>query len=285
MVVKPIKLLFILFIFFHLYQCKWLNSDNDLWVVKYKDYELSKQEIKNLVPHGMSAADSTELVDTYIENWLKDKILLDKTDEILSEEQKLEIDRKLEVYKNDLLRDVLENQWLGDVATDSISENEIDAYYQENLRSFILNKDVASVKYISVPADSIDRIKKLFKSNKPEDILELNEIAKTLDYPHQLDNNYWIDFDVFKKTTPLPPISDNKGFLARTKDLNVNDHGNIFLLHIENYALKSDNAPLPYVKETIKNLLINKRKLNLLSQKKNQLYDEALQNNEIKRNE
>ena len=59
----------------------------------------------------------------------------------------------------------------------------------------------------------------------------------------------------------------------------------VTLLRIINLKRKGSEAPYDFVKPTIKNLLLNKRKLNLLSDLQKELYKEAINNNQIKINE
>ena len=63
----------------------------------------------------------------------------------------------------------------------------------------------------------------------------------------------------------------------------IKNNNKIFLLKIIDYAEKGEAAPLSYSKKALKSILLNKRKLNLLSQKKEDLYQKAIYENEIQR--
>ena len=48
------------------------------------------------------------------------------------------------------------------------------------------------------------------------------------------------------------------------------------------YKLKNEQAPLEYVKENIKNLILNRRKIEFLKQIENNVYSEGIRKNNFK---
>jgi hypothetical protein len=73
-----------------------------------------------------------------------------------------------------------------------------------------------------------------------------------------------------------------KTFWKKNKHINVSDSTFTYLLKIENYQTKNTISPLSLEKNKIKHIIINKRKLLLIKNMENELYNDALQKNKIK---
>jgi hypothetical protein len=54
-----------------------------------------------------------------------------------------------------------------------------------------------------------------------------------------------------------------------------------YLVSFDEYKVKGSNAPLNYVRNDIINLILNKRKLDYISQVHNNIYNEALENEDF----
>ncbi len=260
----------------------WSDSPENV-VASYKDQNLTTQEIKAILPENVSIDDSIKLTKKYTEDWLKDKVFFEQVKDSLNESQVLAIEEKVEKYREDLILRSVEEILYKKLEEDSIKNTEIENYYDENKSSFVSNEDWVEYKYLRIPKDSVEVYRSMFNSELPEKQKELENRVNTYDYAHQLQDNVWGKFETLKNTAPFPSISNNKEFLQRTKNITLYDGNNVYLVKLLNFRAKGENLPLPVVKGTIKNVLVNKRKLNLLSQYKNELYENALQNGDIEK--
>ena len=59
------------------------------------------------------------------------------------------------------------------------------------------------------------------------------------------------------------------------------DSVNIYLIKITDFKTNESVSPLDFVKDNIKNLIINKRKLALIEQMQKSAFDQALKNNDF----
>jgi hypothetical protein len=90
---------------------------------------------------------------------------------------------------------------------------------------------------------------------------------------------------VLSAQNPQLNENDNLNQLINRRRIKMTNDSAVTFIRILNLKPKGNQAPFDFVKPTIKNLLLNKRKLNLLSDLQNQLYKDAINNNEIKINE
>ena len=77
-------------------------------------------------------------------------------------------------------------------------------------------------------------------------------------------------------------IVDEEEFL-KNNSYSVNEKDNlIYFIYINDYMIKNDLSPIEVVFDKIKDVILNKRKVKYLEDLENKIYNNALNNNEIK---
>ena len=69
--------------------------------------------------------------------------------------------------------------------------------------------------------------------------------------------------------------------LKNVKTIELEDSLSFYFVYIKDYKLKNDVSPLSFETHNIKNIIINKRKLNLITKVSSDLYQEANINKDI----
>lgn len=249
------------------------------WVAKYKDNILTKNDIQAVIPKGLSKDDSLQFVNQHIEKWAKDKIVLSEVADLLSQEEINSIEAQAAAYKEDLFESAIEDKFMLGFSNE-VAEEEMKTYYEQYPDTFILKNDVLSYRLFKVPEDSANLYKKLLKS---EDYEDLKTRLKINDYYYDFTPHNWIELDKLLKTDILPEKIKNQNLMIKNQIFSTTDNGQSFVFQIDEVAKKGSPAPYSYIKPTIKSVVLNKRKLNLLSEKKHKLYEKALENDEIKK--
>lgn len=275
---RKLTLVFVLF-FTVLNSCELFEQgNNEAWIAKYKNHYLAKVDLKSIYQEGLSEKDSIALANDFIENWLKDKILLEESENILSEEDLLNIEVKINQYKEDLIGAYIQDNLLGDKNINKISEEAIRSYYDEYKNNFPLKNTVVDYKYIVVPKEESSEIKKLFRAS---DFDSISKIAKKNNYIYDIQPVNWIELS---KLNRFPDTNEIKTYLLRKGQiLSTEKNNKTSIVYIADYKKSKDISPYNYIKPQLKKIILNKRKLNLLSKLKNDLYEKAVVNEEIKR--
>ncbi|MFA5620579.1 MAG: hypothetical protein WDA08_09760 [Weeksellaceae bacterium] len=251
-------------------------------VVQYKRHFLTDRDIKLILPKDVSKEDSAKLVEAYIEEWVKKKAIVDKAEENIDDLTLKEIENKITEYRQDLLINAYNNHLIERSLKDSIQESEILAYFEENKKSFPLNKDIVNYRAISVYKSDESRAEKLFNSGKDEDFLEAVKISEASRLQHQDQDSSWYSVESLVSQYPKLNESNLLSQLLNRRRLKFSSDSIVTMIRILKLKPKGSEAPYEFVKPTIKNLLVNKRKLNLLGNLQNELYKEAINRNEIK---
>jgi hypothetical protein len=253
-------------------------------IAKIHDQYLYLSDLQNVIPDDKSEEDSTLIAKNYINEWIKRQLLLTKAEENLDPESK-DIQKQIENYRASLLIYRYQQQLIDQKLDTAVSEQEIKSYYEQNSSNFILDKNLAKVLYIKLAENSpnMEKVRDWYRSGDPEDQTRLKDYC--YQYAEKFDdfNNDWIDFNTLIKNIPYSLKVSVSRFLKVRKFLEVKDNENsvYHFVRINDYQLKGNRAPLSYVEDRIRSIIINKRKHQLLEKLESDIYNEAMNHNEF----
>ncbi len=252
------------------------HDANKKWIAKVNDVYLYKEEIKTILPKEYTKIDSSLLVSNFINSWAKQQLLFHKAKINLKENQE-EIQNLVDKYKQDLLINKYKEAIISQDLDTLIIENDISNFYKENMDIFKLNEKLIKFKYLQISNDILnkDKIEKLFKSNKKEDIHEL--MKDELKYKSfHFNDSIWIKYKDLLKLVPI--LNKNESKITTNKFIKIEDSVNIFYLKIKNVLKRNQIAPQSYVELTIKQMILHNRKLLLLKNIEKTLLSDATKN-------
>lgn len=245
------------------------------------DRYLYAEDIEDLMPTDLTTSDSLAFLQNYINVWAKDQLMILKAEYNLTESQK-NFERQIEEYRNDLLKFAYRQQYISQNLDTNISLQAIKNSYKGGSNDFILKENIVRVDYaaINLEAPNLREAVKWFYSNKEKDEASFYDYALKYSYKFSLRDSTWVSYEQLRKQIPLP--NENKeSFIKSTGLTQFKDSTNVYLLEIKDYRLRGDKAPLPYSKEIIKNILINKRKLDIINSLEQNLLEDALDKKEF----
>lgn len=262
--------------------CDFFNKEevDDSAIARVNDTYLLSSELAEIIPKDATPEDSLLIANNYIQKWIKEQLVLDKAELNLKEEHR-DFEKQLDEYRKTLTIYSYENQLINEILDTNVSIDEIASFYQENNNIFILKNDIVKVRFLKVNknAPNIKKITKYYKSNKPEELEKLKELAHQYAEKFHLDEEEWVLFDEIKKEISNTTL--NSDFLRNNKSTIQEDSLSMYFIYFLDYKLQKDVSPLSFERENIKNMIINKRKIKLLSQLKNDLYEQALINKDF----
>ncbi len=252
------------------------NKNKEQPIARVYNKKLYLSDIQNIFYEDMTKNDSIKVKNNYIENWIKNQLLLQKAELNLTDEQK-NISRELENYRISLLAYKYKQNLIKQKLDTAFSDQEIEAYYEKNKANFTLDKNIIKLLYIKLPrtVPNIEHVRKIYKSEDKEDLKGLE------DYCYQYANKYdycrdeWIAFDDILNKIPLQ-VDDQKKYLASNDHIETADGDHYYFIKILDYKLKTMISPLSFVKENVKSILLNKRKIELLKDLESNIYNNAL---------
>ena len=250
-------------------------------IARVYDKYLYSYEIKDLVPKDATPQDSAMIVKSFVDDWIKQNIVLHQAENNLLDEQK-NVEKQLQEYRNSLVTFAYEQELVRQRLDTTVTDEEIEKYYNENNKNFLLKSNIIKATFIkaSKKTPKIDKLKSWFNSSKEKDRQLLEKFCFQYAIDYSLNDNDWMQFDDLLKRVPIKTY-DKEEFLRNNRNIETADSANIYLVKITDFKTNESVSPLAFVKDNIKNLIINKRKLALIEQMQKSAFDQALKNNDF----
>ena len=259
------------------------NSSDRIPVAQVGKFVLYYDEMPRLIQSGINEADSAALIQNYVNKWAKRQLLLQKAEENLSPDLKLEIVQQLEEAKSNLVIYQYQKQMILEKLDTNLTETELESYYSENEKSFTLSSNIVKALFVKLPFETpdLEKIKGLVRSNSQSDLQELESYC--FQFAEKFDdfNEEWVPMDRISVEL-RSDIENEENFLKRNTFFETTDSLSIYLVSIRDYRLRSSIAPFDYVKGDIKRIIWNNRRFEFLQSLENGIYNEALKENSFK---
>lgn len=258
------------------------EKENDRVAIAKADNEyLYADDIINLVPAGTSAKDSLELLKKFIDSWVRESLVIQKAENNLTDEQK-DVEKQLQDYRKSLITYSYEKELVKQKLDTVVSNAEIEQYYNNNQSDFELKDNIIKVIYVKVnkKAPGIEKLKKWYKSDNMKDREQLAGYCHQFAENFYLDDNSWLLFDDLLKEIPIQTYNKEL-FLQNNRFVEVADSLNEYFLNIKGFKIRNSISPLSFEKENIKNIILNKRKLELITKMKQDVYNDAANDKKI----
>jgi len=258
------------------------ETDDRVPIARVNDSYLYQDDIKNLVPNGTSVEDSIVMVNGFINRWATQRLLIEGALLNLPEEKQEEFNKLVSEYKNDLFTKAYLDALVNKNIKTSVTLDEAKEVYENNMETFKLNEELVKFRYLSVPQNALNRadVEKRFRRFNEEDKRYLDSISVQFK-SYSLNDSMWVKVSQILEKIPVVNSDNKKELLKKSNFLQLKDSLNLYLMQINEVLFQNDYAPLEYVKPTIDQIVINKRKLELIKQLEKDITKDAIKNNQF----
>ncbi len=229
---------------------------------------------------GPNGSDSIQITRRTINEWAEELLYLKKAEINLSSREKKGLEELVSTYRNDLYVKTYKDKAIQSQLDSIVEKEEIESYFEQNKLNFKTNKDLLRGRYVRVRNENYNlrSIRKSIRRFNEDDKVFLDSIALQFT-TYSLNDSIWVQASQFFNR--LPSISERryKYFLKNDTFFELQDSLEVYLVVVEEVVLRNDLAPLDYVAPTLKQILINKRKLDLMRQLDREIIEEGLRQN------
>lgn len=245
-------------------------------IARVNDKYLYQEDLINVVPIGTSANDSIEITAAYINNWVRQELLLKQAEDNL-EETNRDFTDQIEQYRNSLIIYAYESELVKQKLDTVVPLSEIEEYYQKNQANFYLRENIVLASYVIINKNSpvTAKVKSLLTSTRDADKEKLQTLCQENNIDFLINNGTWMSFADLARKIPIA-VDDQEEFLRKNKYVEVKDSTTMYYVAISAYKSKESISPLNFETENIRTILLNKRKAALLQRMEDDLISEAV---------
>lgn len=257
--------------------CKTISGffDEGEIVAKAVGANLTMEELRKVIPNGISQEDSIAFAEQYINSWALDQIFLSVAESQLSSSE-LDVSKELEVYRRSLLKYRYEQLYVNQRLDTLISEEQIQEFFDQHQDRFILQRPVVKARFMSISSQSpmLKMIQKKMSSEDPNEIMEADSMAFSAALKFTTWNDAWIDAVTLAREFG----SESAAVLANVRKgwIQVSDSTGIMsVAYVTDMIPAGKVAPQEYSAPFIKDMIISARKQDLISNLEQDLLKDA----------
>lgn len=241
---------------------------------------LYESDIVDLVPKGTSKKDSIAIVKSFIDRWATQKLLFEASERNIDDSKINEFKELIEQYKIDLYtKNYIEDLVIRQIDT-VVTEAEIKSYYNNNKQFFTNSSELVKMRYINLVKENpkFVNIKSKFTSFTKKDRLELEQQAINFK-SYAFNDSIWVDINQVYEKLPFVNLDNKDKFISSGINFQYPDSTTIWLVKVNNVLPKDSPTPLEFLRPTIKQIIVNNRKLELVNTIEKEITNDALNDN------
>jgi len=241
---------------------------------------LFRNDLQGLVPKGTSPADSVVIVKSFIERWATQKLLYEAAEINLSDAKVQDFNELINQYKIDLFtKGYLEELIIRKIDT-VVTNAEINKYYENNKQYFKNASELVKLRYINLVKENpkFEKIKSKFSSFTAKDKKELTQMAIQFK-SYAFNDSIWVDINQIYQKLPFINMDNKQKYIADGISYQYPDSTTVWLVKVKQVLPVNSTSPLQFLRPTIRQVIINQRKLELLRTIEKEITNDAIKNN------
>ena len=251
-------------------------------VARVNNAYLYKDELAGIAAFGSSKEDSAARVEAYVDSWIRKELLIQEAARKININE-AEVERKILDYRYSIIAYEYQSFYIKQNLDTVFSEEEIKEYYENNIDNFILKQNIVRATYIKVPknAPKMNKLKDWMLSQDENDKRSLKSYCLSFSVAYHIADSTWMIFDDLVRNTPLMEIPNKVQFLKAKDYYETEDENFLYFLKVNEYRISDNVSPLEFVTDEIKNIILNKRKVELAKKLEDEVYESALEQKEF----
>jgi len=264
------------------YSCSEVNSvenGKDRLLAQVGSKSLYISEMEGMFPEGISGEDSVLVIESYVGRWVREAAILNEAERNIPAD--LNINKMVRDYRASLVRSNYEKILVEQLLDSVVTEQELEAFYKENQMLYELQKPIARCLFIKVPIPTPegDRLRNLWNKAAEGDLAALRAYCEQYAEVALLQQDLW--YAVEEVAERLPEGTLTVGNIGSKREFTQRDEHHQYYFRLFELKNRKEIAPLSYVEEQARKVILHKRKLQLVEEVKEDIYQRELREKNV----
>lgn len=259
----------------------WKKQEVKVPIARAGQTYLYKDDILLLV-ENMSTEDSISFVTNYINNWAAKQLLFAKSKINLPESELAKFERLIEDYRADLYTGAYKEALVLQSPDTLISSRDLLDFYERQKENFKLKEQIVRLKFIELPLQFLDKekVSEGLRRFNEKDVAYLDSISVQF---RKLNFNDSVWVTTSRIISEIPPVTfeNQERYLKKSQFFELQDSLGVYLAKVTDVLKVNDIAPLSFIEPTIRQVLMNRRRLDYLRKLETEIIDEAIKQKEF----
>lgn len=271
----------ILFLMLGLIACQPAEEETEdkvLATVHNKSLYLS--ELDGMFPEETTPQDSNLIIQAYTNRWVREAILLYEAERNIPND--LNIDKLVRDYRASLIRHNYEQILVQELLDSTIAQEELVQFYEANKEQYQLETPIARCYFIKLPlpVNNEGELRSWWQNHTNEDnFKKLVDFVSVNAQAHHLVDSTWQRVEDVAIELPAGILTvDN---VSSKRDFILRDDQFLYFFKLFELKNKKEIAPLGFIQDQARKVILHRRKTKLLEEKKNDMLDLALERKNV----
>lgn len=263
--------------FIRMKENRFSQIENRQPVARVNNAYLYKDELAGIAAYGSAKEDSAARVEAYVDSWIRKQLLIQEATRKININE-AEVERKILDYRYSIIAYEYQSYYIKQNIDTVFSMAEIGEYYKNNIDNFILKQNIVRATFIKVPknAPKMNKLKEWMFSQDEGDKRSLKTFCLSFSAAYHISDSTWMIFDDLVRNSPFMEIPNKVHFLKTNPYYEEEDTNYLYFLKVDEYRISDNVSPLEFVIDDIKNIILNKRKVELAKKLEDEVYENAL---------
>ena len=252
-------------------------------VVTVGKHILTASDINEQLPSDYTVEDSIAIISRYVDNWATEKLMYDQALLNIEEDRQEQLDQLVNTYKTELFTQEYLTKVIKQNLDTIINKELIAEYYEDKSEQFLLNEDVIQYLYVYVDNNypDINKLRALIGNAGEKEINQLDSLKLGFKRFYFNDTTWVKKSEVYDKVKAINP-NNEKWYIKEGSSFKLEDSLGVYLVKFKKIKKKGEEAPLEYIAPVIKQILLNRSKVQYVKRLEKDILNDAKQSNEIK---
>ncbi len=268
----------LLLLSFLLPACKEVNTDNPR-LARVHNHALYLSDLDGLMSENTSSEDSAVIIRVFRDRWIKETLILHQAE--ANKPDNLDMETLVKNYRESLLKNSYEQVLMENELDSTITQAELSAFYEKNKEQYELETPILRCHFYKVPLPvrQEDSIRIWWSNPTPRHLQQLQIYADSAGGSFILNDSIWNRLEEVSIDLPKGTLTTDN--VASKRDFQQKDDAYQYLLRVFEVRNRREIAPLSFIEEQARKVILHSRKIKLLQEKKEALFDLELRRKNI----
>lgn len=256
------------------------EKKEDRLLARVHNKSLFLSELDGMFPEQTTHEDSLLIINAYVNRWVKEALVLYEAERNIPKD--LNIDKLVRDYRASLIRANYEKSLVEELLDSTITQAELADFYERNKDQYQLETPIIRCYFIKIPASAphIDRVQRWWNDPTGNNYQSLLAYCNQYAVAHHLEDSTWHKVDDIAMLLPTGTLTGDN--VSGRRELTQRDGDFQYFFRLFEVKNRKEIAPLSYIEDQARKVILHKRKLKLLEDKKEDMYEMELRRNNVK---
>lgn len=253
-------------------------AEQDPVLARVESQYLYRSDLENMMPANLVLQDSVAISKALINAWAKKQLYYQKAQLQLTMDIQNELTQMVDEYQMDLWTQTYKESLVKSTIDTLITEELLKKYYITHAANFKLKEDLVQARFIRLPKNNKDLtiIKERFITYDSLDQRYLDSLSfHFTDYA--IRPNQWFNRSELLDRLPILRERDFTNYLKKSQFFFIDQPIEVYLLLVNDYRRSNDTVPFSKIKQTLRKIVFNRRKLEVEKNIDQEILNDAIQ--------